>query len=287
MNNTKSFKHSAWVIRTKFRTVLNGFFSLLSRKIRVFYRKFKTPRADTQTNKEPYMFAILCIKKSIYADLVVRQANSLHYFNPTHTFVVYADDICADALEKNRGKFDYPNQITVKRAFGVATLPWQIYKINMRIENARLGGIDIDADMVWHDDPVIDRTRPVMFAPARIFNENPAETAVILQIFKKPEWLSFTHFVSAFVSIPPKFMTEKLGEDARYCVKMMLENPLTFVPEQSERDEIHRCSEEIGICFALQSNYPGLTQPFKRDGGRKNKQVLEPIYYGSENRVID
>lgn len=254
---------------------------IIKRKSKVIYRKL-VPFIPSNS----YTFAILCIKKEAYVDLVIRQANSLHYYNPTHKFVVYTDNICSEVLEKNRSLFDYPNQITIKNAFENPTQSWTYYKMEMRIENSRLGGIDIDADMVWHGDPVIDRTRPIMFAPAFVFKDNEIQSEMILKLFGKPEWLPYTHFVSAFVSIPPEFMTEKLAKDAREYVKIMLEHPLDFISEQAVKNSIRRTSEEIAICLALQSNFPSLTIPLKKDGNKKNRELLEPIYYGCENEVI-
>lgn len=278
---TKTLRHYIWTLRKNLLSNLKKAMLIIKRKSKVIYRKL-VPFIPSNS----YTFAILCIKKEAYVDLVIRQANSLHYYNPTHKFVVYTDNICSEVLEKNRSLFDYPNQITIKNAFENPTQSWTYYKMEMRIENSRLGGIDIDADMVWHGDPVIDRTRPIMFAPVFVFSEYKPQKDLILEIFRKPEWVAFTHFVSAFVSIPPEFMTNQLENDARMYVKMILDNPLTFMSNQSDRDETYRVSEEISICLALQSNYPGLTKSLKIDGNKKDKYLLEPIYYGCENKIV-
>ena len=278
----KKLQHILWLTRRTITRFVQKSSWYVRRKSLVIVRKMIGSK-----KKNRYSFAILCIKKEAYAELVVRQANSLHYFNPTHTFTVYADQVCAAALKKMLPLFDYPDQITIKDAFGIATKPWTHYKMKMRIEVSRAGGVDIDADMVWHGDPVLDRSRPLMFAPARLFKEHRAESAVITQLFKKPEWLEYTHFISAFVSIPPKFMTEAFANDAQRFVDMILDNPLDFIATEEERGELRRVSEEISICFALQTHYPGLTAPLKKDGGRKNKELVEPIYYGVENRVTE
>lgn len=253
----------------------------IQRISKVIWRKY-FPHNTTHV----YTFAALCVKKIEYCELIIRQANSLHYFNPHHIFVIYADTICKNRLESKKHRFDYPKQITIKDRFGTATRSWTHYKMEMRIENSRLGGIDIDADMIWHSDPIIDRSRPIMFAPAFIFKENKTQSDLIINLFKKPAWLEYTHFVSAFVSIPSQFMTDKLAQDARNYVKMILDDPLTFIEDQDSRDELKRVSEEMAICFALQSNYPGAIRALKADGNKKNKEVLETIYYGCEQKII-
>ncbi len=274
-------KKILWQGKNSTRNAFKAALWYTKRKAKVVSRKLFPYKV-----KNSYTFAILCIKKEAYTDLVVKQANSLHFFNPTHSFIIYTDTICKNFLDQKIGQFDYPEKITIKDAFGVASKPWTYYKMEMRIENSLNGGVDIDSDMFWYGDPELDRSRPLMFAPAFIFKENKVQSDLIMKVFNKPAWLEFTHYVSAFVSIPPKFMTDKLAADSRRYVHMMLEHPLEFITDKNDKDEIRRVSEEIAICFALQDNYPGLTKSLKLDGGKKNKDLLQPIYYGSENRII-
>lgn len=170
--------------------------------------------------------------------------------------------------------------------FGKAEKPWQLYKMDMFIELSRNGAVGVDADTIWHSDLVFDNSKIHMFAPAHLFKDSKVETSLIVNLFHKPEWLSFMHFVSAFLYIPSHLMTEKLAQDAKTFLETILSNPLTFLPNEQDRISTHRISEQIAFCLALQLHYPGMIVTLKEDDRRKNKKLAEPLYYGCENNII-
>lgn len=280
MKNTKTLRKKLGSIKRTLKTSIQEFLYYVRRKSLVAIRKIISPK------KHYYTFGILCIKHDAYARLVINQANSLHYFNPMHRFEIWVDDICAEYFEKHRKSFDYPQRIIIKNMFGKAEKPWQQYKMDMFITLSRNGALGVDADTIWHSDLVFDNNKIHMFAPAHLFGDSKVETSLIMNLFHKPEWLSFMHFVSAFLYIPPHLMTEKLAQDAKTFLETILSNPLTFLPNESDRISTHRISEQIAFCLALQSNYPGMVATLKDNDSRKNRKLAEPLYYGCENNII-
>lgn len=256
----------------------------LQRKLRKVYRLFfKNNSVNTS-----YNFAILCIKKTVYADMVIANINSLHYLNPNHTATIYCDTVCFNYLSKRKNKFDYFEKVFLKDSYGVAIKPWQHYKIEVHIEASRNNQIDTDADGIWHDDPIIDREKITMLAMAYRMKEVPQDVNLIEKIFSKKEWLEFRHCVAAFVSMPARYMTDKVSSDMRYLNEFIFNHPLDFLSTEIEKNTIRRLSEEYAVNFAIQSNYSQeLLVTLKDEDGPGSKKSLQSLYYGCMNKIIE
>jgi hypothetical protein len=279
--NEKLLKKLKDIIKPIYYAVLRAKL-VARRKTYRFIRKFVLAKRETS-----YSFAILCIKKTAYADMAITNINSLHVLNPTHTFTLYCDTISANYLNIKKKKFDYPNQIIIRDAYGVAVKAWQYYKIEVHIEAAKKGQIDTDADGVWHHDPILDRSKITMLAYVRNFTEEPNEVATLTHLFpERKDYLTYRHCVAAFVSMPPQFMTPKVAEDMRKINDKIFTNSLDFLSDEKARGEARRLSEEFAVNLAIQGNYPQEELVvLKSEDGWGNKNILQSLYYGAGNKV--
>lgn len=250
-------------------------------------RKFWKVFGGFRTKKNSYTFAILCIKKTEYADMAIVNVNSLLSLNPTHKFVLYCDTICAKYLESKKKKFDYPDNVTILGKYGVTEKAWQYYKIEVHIEAAQNNMIDTDADGIWHDDPVLDRSKITMLAHAHNFSDKPNEITTLKNLFPgNPEWLKFRHCVAAFVSMPSRFMNQKVADDMRRINDTIFSHPFDFLPTEKERGDARRLSEEFAVNLAIQSNYSQEDLVvLKSEDGWGNKNILQSLYYGCGNQI--
>ncbi len=255
---------------------------VLRRKTHKYIRTFVPARRDTS-----YSFAILCIKKTEYAKMAITNINSLHVLNPTHAFILYCDTISAEYINSRKKEIDYPDKVSILDKFGIATKAWQYYKIEVHIEASREGYIDTDADGLWHSDPILDRSKITMLAHAHNFADKPNEVSTITHLFPdRIDYLKFRHCVAAFVSMPSKFMTAKLASDMREINNKIFMSPLDFLPNDKERGEAKRLSEEFAVNLAIQGNYPQKDLVvLKAEDGWGNKNILQSLYYGAGNRV--
>ncbi len=125
-----------------------------------------------------------------------------------------------------------------------------------------------------------------MLVIASVIQESKNESLLVEQIFSKPEWKRFKHYVTGFVSIPSHFMTEKLAHDIRLFNEKIITHPLSFISNEDERNSTRRLAEELGINLALQSNItPELITTLKTEDGPGSKKSLESLYYGCLNQV--
>ena len=273
--NFKKLKHTArvYVDRSK---------DLKKRKLKKLSRIF-----NKANGSQGYYFAILTVKKKIYIELAINNINSLHFINPSHRFIIYCDDVCFAEFYKKRKRLDYPGQVKAVNSYRNGGMPWQYYKIETLIEASKNGLILTDADGIWHHDPQISKDKMTLLVIAHQFKHNENEKKLITQYFKKDEWSDFYHYVTGFVSIPPKFMNDKLAEDLRKLNKMILECPFDFISEQDKKEDMRRLSEELAVSFAIQINYPNDIFTLKTEDGPKNKNILQSMYYGCANRIIN
>ena len=131
-------------IKKKIRATINWtelFILSVKGKLLKIWRNIVIP---TATND--YHLAILCIKKTVYADMSIVNINSLHILNPNHKITIYCDTICFDYLQKRKNKFDYPKNIFIERTYEITDKPWQYYKIDVLIKAAWKDQIETDAD---------------------------------------------------------------------------------------------------------------------------------------------
>ena len=258
----------------------------------VFYVKrkaIKTKRRILPHSKDnSYSFAILCVKKTVYADMAIDNINSLHYFNPHHTAVLYCDNLCFKYLTDRKNKFDYPQNITLLDKYGSGEKPWQDYKIDVHIQAAWNDQIDTDADEVWHESPIIDKKKITTLVKSYEMSDNERDVLVMEKIFNKKEWGKFTHYVAAFVSLPKEFMTEKIAHDLKYFNDAIFNHPLDFLEGETLREDTRRLAEEFAVNLAIQTNFPPeMITTLKKDDPFGSKKTLQSLYYGAINRVIE
>jgi len=253
------------------------------RKIKKVYRSVW----GTRIFISHYHFVILCIKKIMYADLVINNINSLHYRNPTHHITVQCDLLCYTYLKKKWRSFDYPSHITLEKIIDVAEKGWQFFKVEAIINAAQNDRILFDADTFWHEDIVLDREKITLLASCGTMADDEKSDSVIKNVFNKPEWLPFIHHVAAFVSIPKKLMTQQIADDMRRFNQMVWDNNLAFMPEK-KRGEVLRLSEEYAVNLSTQSHYPPhMITVLKNEDGVKNRKKMESLYYGCKNEIND
>lgn len=234
-------------------------------------------------NRSGYSFAILCVKKTVYADLAIDNINSLHYLNPNHIVYIYCDNVCFDYLTK-KNRLWYKDGVVLKNSYAVAERPWQYYKIETIIRASQNDQILIDADSVWHNDLVIDQNKVTILALAYKIKDLKNETLLMKEVFGKIDWQEFDHCVSAFVSIPKKFMTRKIEDDLRHFNDTIFTNSLDFIENPGDRESLRRLSEELAVNLALQTNLPPeMITTLKKSGDPGDKKTLQSLYYGCLN----
>lgn len=276
-------------IYKKIRGIIKiAYYRLEDLKLIIRRRKGKiSNRLFPNKNSNSYTFAMLCIKKTVYADMAIININSLLALNPKHRFILYCDTICAEYLNSRKNKLDYPNSVIIIDKYGVATKAWQYYKIEVHIEAAQNNQVDTDADGVWHADPILDRNKITMLAHAHNFIDKPNEVLTLTNLFSdKKEYLTYRHCVAAFVSMPSQFMNEKVASDMRNVNDKIFSSKLEFLATEKERGEAQRLSEEFAVNLAIQSNYSQENLVvLKAEDGWGNKNILQSLYYGCGNQV--
>ena len=262
--------------------LLNAKLTSVKRKIKK-YLIFLFPH-----KKEGYNFVILCVKKTVYADMAIENINSLHYLNSNHTFQIYCDNLCESYLNDIKNKINYLNCVSIKNAHGEASKPWQYYKIDTLINASRQNAILTDADGIWHEDPIINTDVITLLVVAYKFSENLAEKQLITYEFGMADWENFNHYVTGFISIPSHFMNEKLANDMRIYNNKIFTSHLNFIDNTESKYRLRRLSEEIAINLALQSNF--VKEEFstlKKEDGPGSKKSLQSLYYGCCNNVSE
>jgi hypothetical protein len=237
--------------------------------------------------KTAYSFAILCIKKTAYADMIFYNVNSLHFINPHHKINIYCDKICYEYIINNKNNFNYLEKIKIINHFSDTSKAWQYYKIEVHILASKNDQIDTDADEIWHKDPLINTEKITTFLKQRKMSDSKIDTAVIKNIFAKNDWIKFNHYVASFVSIPSKFMTKKIEDDMRKINDIIFTNNLNFIENQDDKVDTKRLSEQYAVNFALQSNCPQNIFRTLESGGLESKETLEALSYGYLNNVIE
>ncbi len=262
--------------------LLNTKITTVKRKIKKYFSFLFPPK------REGYNFVILCIKKTVYADMAIENINSLHYLNSNHTFQIYCDNLCENYLNKNKvkNKINYLNCVSIKNVHGEASQPWQYYKIDTLINASRQNAILTDADGIWHEDPIINTDEITLLVFAHKFSENLAEKQLINHEFGMPEWENYNHYVTGFISIPLRFMNEKLANDMRKYNNKIFTSQLNFIENTESKQSLRRLSEEIAINLALQSNFSKEEfSTLKKEDGPGSKKSLQSLYYGCCNNV--
>ncbi len=272
----KKIRHILWRIYNS-RKSLGDF---IKRKIKKI-----TPNKNPQNS---YKFAITCVKRTEYVNLLIKNINSLHYINPTHEFTVYCDNKCSNELKRKKIWFDYPKKIKFNAVHSDGDKPWQYYKIETIIDASKKNLISIDADEIWYDDPIIERDKITFLVTSQKISDRPHECLLVEKLFNKNEWTKFNHYNTGFLSIPSHFMTNELANDFRTLFTKLFESDLGFIINKDNSNGIHRISEEIAINLAIQSNYTlDYITTLKNIDGPKNTNIVQSLYYGCSNKIMD
>jgi len=270
-------RNVAWKVK-KLRKPL---FFFIKRKFKKIKRTFKKEGGSF------YNFASLCVKRPIYTQLVRQGINSLHYLNPNHTFKIYCDDTCYKKLKDKKG-FDYPSKVTALNYHKNTEQTWQYSKIETVIDASKNNSIFVDADMVWHHEPIIDKDKITFLVTSRKMKDKEGEILLMKDLFNKSEWTELPHYNTGFNSIPSKLMTPKIADDCRKFTKDILESDLNFIKNEKERRSVRRISEEIGINLAIQTNIPKeKIVTLKNEDHAKDTNIIQSIYYGCRNDILD
>ena len=242
----------------------------------------------TQNYEHSHDFAMLCVKRPVYVDLIINNVNSLHYLNPTHTITIHCDDICAPHLEKALNKFDYPKQISIQNIFGDGSQTWQHYKVEHILKASEEDKVHLDADGIWHDDPILDREKITFLVSPQTIGEKKLIKDVILNVFGNEEWLDFRYHTAAFVSMPSHFVTPGLKDLCRAFLEPLMYETFDFLETQEERDEARRLAEQTAINLGvLITHSEENVTDLKDHDGPKNKHLLQSLYYGTAKRIIE
>jgi len=238
------------------------------------------------SKREGYNFVILCVKKTVYADMAIENINSLHYLNSNHTVQIYCDNLCESYLNNIKNKINYLDCVSIKNAHGQASKPWQYYKIETLINASKKDAILIDADGIWHEDPLINRDVITLLVLAHKINENLEEKLLITYEFGMAEWENFNHYVTGFISIPSRLMSEKLANEMRIYNNKIFTSQLNFIDNTDLKVRLRRLSEELAVNLALQSNFSKEEfSTLKNEDGPGSQKSLQSLYYGCCNNV--
>ena len=219
-------------------------------------------------------FCILCVKRSAYALLAVRNINSLHYLSPGYRIRIVTDNAGAAAVGRVFKRIDYPHMVEVVNSFGKGTEPWQYQKVSCLMEAGRNGWILVDADTIWHGEPKINPGKVTLLVKAYDFGMNEAERE-FLSNNGMTQALAWPHFVTGFVSIPPELCTDELAQLTMDWTKK------AFLDER-----LKRISEEVGVNLAVQTLVPrGKITTLKETDGPNDRYIMQSLYYGCVNEI--
>jgi len=253
--------------------------AFLKRKSRKMKRLFGNEQG------KGYTFAITCVKKPVYIRMAIDNANSLHYLNANHSFVIYADAVCHEEFKRLRHKLDYPARVECHDDFGTVKGPWQYCKVETIIDAGRKGFVFTDADGIWHDEPRIDPEKITILVLAYAIKDKPLEKRTAEALFKEQGAVDLNHYVLGFLFVPPSMMTEALANDIQRFSGILLEDPLAFLESEEDRRTIHRLADELGVSIALQTHYKDI-RTLKQNDGPKSRELLQSLYYGCKNDII-
>lgn len=235
-----------------------------------------------------YEFAIVCVKREPYVMMTINNINSLHYINPNHKFTVYCDNMCHNLLVKEWPQLDYPENVYLNCRFVDKAQPWQYSKVDTLVEAARNGKILIDADGFWHNDPIINKEKITFQVSENTIREKPEESLIVKNIFKSSTWLDYRYYTSAFVYIPKNFLTQEIVDKIYEYLDILFHNKYEFLSSQEKRDAQKRQSEQFAINLALLTHYPkDVFAVLKQSDGTKDKNIIQPLYYGCANEILE
>ena len=239
-----------------------------------FRRKTRKWRRDNTSADIKGTLCILCVKRPAYVRLALKNINSLHFIYPGYRVRIITDDICAAVLDKLITNVDYSNLVEVINMFGSGNEPWQFQKVECLMEASRNGWILVDADTIWHGEPVTNPELVTLLVKAYDFGDNKDERAFLAKN-SMPQALSWPHFVTGFVSLPTSLYSDTLAKLAMDWTRKVFAD-----------DRLKRISEEIGVNLAIQALIPrDKITTLKQSDGPNDKHIMQSLYYGCVNDV--
>ena len=233
-------------------------------------------------------FTILCVKRPEYVNLAIRNINSLHFHNPAHKVQIYTDTVCAREFERTWGGIDYPANVRVVNKYRNTTQPWQYLKIETLIAASKKNSVLIDADSIWYGDPQVSSSVITFLVAAYKLQDNSWEDKAVGKVFKSKKMKEYIHFVTGFVSIPSQFMTSRLENQLRTSVRAFFSLDFSFIPDSKLADSLKRLAEEIVISYTVQEMVPReKIMTLKNSDGPGNRQMIQSLYYGCSNTILE
>lgn len=239
------------------------------------YRKFfKT--ADLDIPSSP--LAILCVKKTIYARMAIRNLNSLHYLNPNYKFILYCDQVCYDYFKKNWPQIDYPKSVKLELEFRDKPEEiWQSKRLKVIELITEKNGAIVDADSRWFGFPPTQKNTVYFLAPSHLFKDNPDEAALLKAALPKKNWEYMTHYASGFLYIPKKYGTKKLF----IKISSLQDTLVRTIQKKKLSPHLLRLVDEIALNVVLQEEVgEDKVKPLKKVEGPGNRHILLSYYYG-------
>ena len=219
-------------------------------------------------------FCILCVKRPAYALLTLKNINSLHYLYPGYHIRIMTDDACINQIEELRRRLDYPDMVEVINKFDRDNAPWQFQKVDCLLESSKNGWVLVDADTIWHSEPQIDEGKVTLLVKAYDFVTKEEERDFLAKNGLSSA-VTWPHFVTGFVSLPPAFYSEKLAQLTR-----------NWTQKAFADEKIKRIAEEIGVNIAVQTLIPrDKITTLKKSDGPNDKNIMQSLYYGCINNI--
>ena len=132
----------------------------------------------------------------------------------------------------------------------------------------------MDADTIWHGEPKADPEMVTLLVKAYDFGAKDDERDFLLRNDMTPA-LSWPHFVTGFVSLPPALYSEELASLAMEWTKKAFSD-----------ERLKRISEEIGVNLAIQTLVPReKIATLKEIDGPNDRYIMQSLYYGCVNDI--
>jgi hypothetical protein len=239
-----------------------------------FRRKLRQAARRGSTFPTKAALCILCVKRPAYVRLAIKNVNSLHLIYPGYKIQIETDDVCALALSRLGRRFDYPSMVEVINRFGKSSDPWQFQKVDCLMNASRNGWVLVDADTIWHSEPVIQPNKVTFLVKAYSFGDS-ADERQFLSINEMEKAHQWPHYVTGFVSLPPAFYSEELEALS-----------LSWTRKAFSDQKLKRISEEVGVNVAIQTLIPrDQIMTLKEIDGPNDKNVMQSLYYGCSNKI--
>jgi hypothetical protein len=250
-------------------------------QIRKAARRYFFQRASSRT---ALPLGILCVKKTVYAEMAIRNVNSLHFLNPNHHFYIYCDDACFTYLQRHWPKFDYPDSVSLRLEFTHKAPIWQTLRLTALKLISEQGGALVDADSRWFSEPPERKDAIIFLSPAYFFKDNFEEAALLAEVLPRTEWESIVHYSSGYLFIPQKYVTPRLFSKIQALQTTLIE----AIKKKKLSQHLLRLVDEISLNVILQQlAKKGAVTALKAQDGPGDRQILLSYYYGCWNHEND